>query len=382
MRLQLEYVHLVHRHGERTPLMFGPHDNTKWNMCHRVSKIDYTIPKKNPTLMDRVRSLLSYVHIGEAKPLHFRITQDSGRDFNCAPGQLTDVGRANLFGLGEWFRQKYILKEGLIKPSFDKSQFHLRSTNFQRTLESLQSLMQGMFKSYSSTMDVKVVDITQDTLTINRYCPKLKALKDISHTKVKKAFEPEAKKIQKYFTDKHSSLFASLSPYAIYDLVASANAHGFSHFSRVPKAIMHALEKYSIQLWFNHLNDREALSLNTGGLMKEISDQMIAKALDPESPLKASVFSAHDVTVYPVLMATGNAPEAWPKFGANLVFELLKDKDTQERYVQMRYNGKKTPMPGCRPIKVGSGQYCPLDNFVKMCNETYAENFSEFCTKE
>ncbi|KAI5188800.1 lysophosphatidic acid phosphatase type 6 [Nematocida minor] len=382
MRLQLEYVHLVHRHGERTPLMFGPHDKTKWNLCHRVSKIDYTIPKRNVTAMDKIKGLLSYMHIGPAKPLQFKISQNSGRDFNCAPGQLTDTGRANLFSLGTWFRQKYVDTHGLIKPNFDKNEFHLRSTNFQRTLESLQSLMQGMYRNYSSSMDVKVVDMTQDTLTCNRYCPRLKSLKEVSHEKIKKMFEPQAKEIRKYFSDNHSSFFSSLSPYAIYDLVVSSRAHGFVHFKRVPQHIMDTLEKYSIELWFKHLNSKEALSLNTGGVMKEIAEHMIVKATDERSPLKASIFSAHDVTVYPILMAVGLDTKKWPKFGANVIFELFKNKDTQERYVQMRYNGKKTEMPRCNPVRIKDGLYCPLESFVQMCNETYIQNFSEACIKE
>ncbi|KAI5167036.1 lysophosphatidic acid phosphatase type 6 [Nematocida sp. AWRm78] len=382
MKLQLEYVHLVHRHGERTPLMFGPHNTTKWNMCHRVSQIDYTIPKKHPTLFDKIKGVLSYMHMGTARPLRFKIVQNSGRQFNCAPGQLTDTGRANLFGLGEWFRKKYVEDKGLISPHFNNKEFNLRSTNFQRTLESLQSLMQGMYKNSSGPMDVTVVDLTQDSLTSNKHCPRLKALKDASHQSIKKMFEPESNKIRDYFTKNHSKFFASLSPYAIYDLIVSSRAHGFTEFLRVPKSIMSSLENYSVQLWFNHLNTKEALSLNTGNLLKEIADQMVIKCTDTASDLKASIFSAHDITVYPLLMAVGINNMKWPKFGANIVFELFKDANSQKRYVQMRYNGQKIEMPRCHPIKIEKGIYCPLDDFVRMCNETYTENFSQACMKE
>ncbi|EHY65357.1 hypothetical protein NERG_01803 [Nematocida ausubeli] len=382
MRLQLEYVHLVHRHGERTPLMFGPHDKTNWNMCHRVSQIDYTIPRKNPTLLDRAKSLLSYMHIGPAMPVRFKITQNSGRQFNCAPGQLTDKGRETLFNVGKWFRKKYIEEEKLLSPSFKSSEFNLRSTNFQRTLESLQSLMQGVYKDTREAMNVSVMDLTQDSLTSNKYCPKLKALKDMSHQTLKKTFEGEASEIRKYFTKNHSPFFSTLSPYAIYDLVVSSRAHGLTQFLRVPKSIMSSLEKYSVQLWFNHLNMKEALSLNTGGLLKEISECMLVKSIGKESSIKASIFSAHDITVYPLLMSVGLNTMEWPKFGANVVFELFRKPGSEKRYVQMRYNGKIMEMPKCNPVKIKSGIYCPFEDFIKMCNEAYIQDFSQACINE
>lgn len=382
MRLQLEYVHLVHRHGERTPLMYGPHDSTKWNMCHRASKINYTIPVKNPTILDRVKGFLNYMHIGPAMPLQFAISQNSGKSFNCASGQLTDTGRETLFSLGKWVKHAYVDKHRLISPVFDSKQFHLRSTNIQRTLESLQSLMQGIYPEYPKPVDVKVLDLTQDSLTSNRYCPKLKMFKNAAQEETKKIFDAKTKEIQKYFSDTHSPFFGSLSPYAIYDLVTSSQANGLSHFKNIPRGIMNALEKYSIEIWFNHLNEKEALRLNTGGLMKEISDHMIEKRNNPNSPLKISIFSAHDITVYPILMAVGINTKKWPKFGANVIFELFKDRDTKERYVQMRYNGKKIDMPKCESIKKEDGGLCPLDRFVDMCNKTYIENFSDACMKE
>lgn len=382
MQLQLEYVHLVHRHGERTPLMFGPYDNTRWNMCHRASKILYTIPKRNLSISDRIKGFLSYVHIGPGLPLYFKITQNSGYDFNCAPGQLTDTGRANLFGLGEWFRNKYVEKEQLIKPSFDKEQFHLRSTNFQRTLESLQSLMQGIFRDYAGPMDVKVVDLSQDTLTSNRYCPRLKMLKELSHQNLKKAFEPQAAEIRKYFTKNHSSFFASLGPYAIYDLVASSRAHGFTQFMKVPRKILQSLEKHAVDLWFAHLHTPEGLSLRTGAVMKEIADGMLNKVTDPSATVKASIFSGHDTTIYPILLAVGDtAHRNWPKFGANIIFELFKEEGSEERYVQMRYNRNAIPMPRCNPVKIGGGSFCKLEEFVKMCNKIYIENYETACVK-
>ncbi|OAG31621.1 lysophosphatidic acid phosphatase type 6 [Nematocida displodere] len=381
MVLELEHVHLVHRHGERTPLLYGPHDKTNWNLCHRASKISHTIPSNAPTLMDKARSLINYLKTGQAEPMHFNVVVSSGREFNCAPGQLTDAGRANLFNLGTWFREKYLEKSGLISPAFKKEEFFLRSTNFQRTLESLQSLMQGMYRTYSGSLDVEVRDLTADTLGCNRHCPKLKTMKAASHKNVNQAFSSKAKEIKEYFSRAYNSHLSSLSPYAIYELVASSRAHGFSRFKHVPSTVMKDLEEYSINLWFKHLNDPSALSLETGCLLKEISDQMVEKATNA-NPRKVSIYSAHDVTIYPLLMAMGSHTKKWPKFGANLIFEMHKNQQTGERYVQMRYNGERVPIPKCASLHQEEKGLCPLEDFVRICNDTYMSNFSEACLEE
>ncbi|KAI5171756.1 lysophosphatidic acid phosphatase type 6 [Nematocida sp. LUAm3] len=383
MSLQLEYLHLIHRHGERTPLLFGPHDTTKWNLCHRTSKIRYMAPTKGFSFFDRFKILSSSdPKDNSAPPIEFNLSLVSGHRFNCAPGQLTDKGRETLSSLGAWMRRKYIEKEGFISSVFKKEEFNLRSTNFQRTLESLQSLMQGIYPVHPTSMDVRVNDLTADTLGCNRHCPKLKSMKNTANELLKREFSSKAKNISEYFKKAYTPYFSTLSPYALYDLVISSRAHDFSRFRSVPKSILDDLEQYSVRLWFDHLNTKEGLSLNTGCVLKEISDTMLSKVSGASEKLKVSVFSAHDVTVYPLLMAMGASTSQWPRFGANIIFELLKESHTDERYVLMRYNGKETPIPKCKREKIGTKEVCPLNEFLRISNEIYMKNFNEVCEQE
>lgn len=379
MVLQLEYVQLMHRHGERTPLFFGEHDTTDWNFCHKTSTIGYTAPAIESTgIWKKIKELFS--GRSTLAPIQFRLSLESGHSFNCAPGQLTDKGRETLIDLGKWFRKRYIEKEKLVSPVFKKEEFLLRSTNFQRTLESLQSLMQGMYPTHPAVMDVKVHDLTTDILACNRNCPRLKKMYVESKEQLKKEFARKAEKINKYFSNNYSPQLGSLSLYAIYDLVTSSNAHGYRKFGSIPKDIMKYLEEYSLKIWFGHLNSTEGLALNTGCLLKELSSQMIQKVTDPSYKAKVSVFSTHDVIIYPLLMAMGVHTDKWPKFGANIIFELVKDTDTNTRYVGMRYNGAHTPILKCNTQKKMKG-YCTLDEFVSVCNSIYKENFTEACLK-
>lgn len=61
-------------------------------------------------------------------------------------GQLTAVGESQLRTLGGLLRQRYtVLLQGGLPPTYAREQVYIRSTNYDRTLQSAMSLLQGMF---------------------------------------------------------------------------------------------------------------------------------------------------------------------------------------------------------------------------------------------
>lgn len=374
--LVLEHVHLVHRHGERTPLMFGPHTSTNWDLCHRASLVRHVLPSNKQTVLEKMGS---FFRRKDAEEMKFNVIFQSGRTENCAPAQLTDKGRKTLYKVGEWFRERYIEKMGFVSKELNEPEFHLRSTNFQRTMESLQSLMQGMFKKYQGTINVHVRDLSVDNLATFTHCPKLKAMERTSKEKIQKEFDRKSAEIQGYFAKTYSPHFKKLNLYALYDLITSSRAHGFREFKSVPQPIMKTLEEFSLAIWFKHLNSEEGLAMNTGRLLWEIAEQMREKIAGRDVKRKVSIFSAHDVTIYPLLMAMGMNDEKWPSFGANVIFELFRSRRTEKRYVQMRYEGKKVSIPKCQSFYDDKKMLCAFEDFLRISENMYLENFEETC---
>lgn len=91
------------------------------------------------------------------------------------------------------------------------------------------------------------------------------------------------------------------------------------------------------------------------------------------------LYSAHDVTLSPVLSALGITQARFPRFAARLVFELWKDgKKFNEHFIRILYNGVDVTFQTsfCRDHnKRYSKPMCPLEKFVHFVKQ---DMFSPF----
>ncbi|KAF8561965.1 hypothetical protein P879_10699 [Paragonimus westermani] len=100
--LKLQHIHVLFRHGDRTPL---------------VDPINKDVP--------------------------FITTWPLGS------GQLTEKGILQEYELGQWLRKKY---GNFIPEKYNGSDFHMRSTDVDRTLMSAQCVSAGVFHNSSSPL--------------------------------------------------------------------------------------------------------------------------------------------------------------------------------------------------------------------------------------
>uniref|UniRef100_A0ACB8FA51 2-phosphoxylose phosphatase 1 n=1 Tax=Sphaerodactylus townsendi TaxID=933632 RepID=A0ACB8FA51_9SAUR len=93
------------------------------------------------------------------------------------------------------------------------------------------------------------------------------------------------------------------------------------------------------------------------------------------------LYSAHDVTLSPVLSALGITEARFPRFAARLVFELWKDgKKNKEHFIRILYNGVdvSSQTSFCRDYNQRYNMpMCPLEKFVHFVKQ---DMFSPFNT--
>ncbi|TGZ74986.1 hypothetical protein CRM22_000626 [Opisthorchis felineus] len=136
---QLQHLHILFRHGDRTPI----HD-----MLHTSVPFEKTWP--------------------------------------LGPGQLTEQGIVQEFQLGQWIRQRY---DGYIPSIYNGSELHMRSTDIDRTLMSAQAVAAGIYQNASSPLQdygipwrpipVHTVRQEADVLLSIAKCPCLDVLRKI-----------------------------------------------------------------------------------------------------------------------------------------------------------------------------------------------------------
>ncbi|XP_067898221.1 2-phosphoxylose phosphatase 1 isoform X5 [Heterodontus francisci] len=83
-----------------------------------------------------------------------------------------------------------------------------------------------------------------------------------------------------------------------------------------------------------------------------------------------ALYSAHDVTVAPLLSALGIPDSSLPRFGARIIFEIWQNgKDKKNNFVRILYNGDDVTFQTsfCYRHKVHSKQLlCPFENFLNF----------------
>ena len=174
------------------------------------------------------------------------------------------------------------------------------------------------------------------------------------------------------------------------DTVNATLAHG--DLVRLPpvfyeQKVMDTLEKINTDEWFQgYAQSEEYRRLGVGNLLANFRDRMVACVNgwgvvggSDGAELKLALYAGHDTTVAATLASLGCFDKRWPRFAANIVFELFEDSKTQEttwwswitskskkpelrgHYVRLIYNDTPMVIKGCR----AEGRHMPGDR--TMC---------------
>ncbi|ORY53736.1 phosphoglycerate mutase-like protein [Rhizoclosmatium globosum] len=126
------------------------------------------------------------------------------------------------------------------------------------------------------------------------------------------------------------------------------------------------------------------------GDLLEVMDSRVQKPLDDEYSIKLGLFSGHDTTIGPLLTGMGlfnGERRAWPKFGANVTFELFENhvgalKAENDHFVRVKYNGVPMKLPFCQKQGahfVGDPNLCSYKTFNNAMSLLVSKNHKEEC---
>ncbi|CAO3687545.1 unnamed protein product [Rhizopus microsporus] len=386
--LELRLLQIVHCHGERTPVrrrlenLFPP----VWNLCEANKAMFASIAQFDKQNVQGLR------------PIHVeRLVENNGAEKPgaCYYGQLTNLGRLRMTGLGQRLREVYIDKLKFLPDMFDEDTVYVRSTDYPRTQESVQQLIAGGLypkgkRSENFVLKLRIRDPRDDNMFPNPNCFKLRALaKEFTKTvadMTKDQCKSLAQKLKNYVQD--VSLYSHPSANGILDTLVSAKVHKFHLPSDIDDDTLFELEKVVVKEWFYGATvSNEVRRLALGRLMGEIQDRMVRKQegkdAKDEERLKLAVYSGHDTTIAPLLIILNAFDERWPPFGSAILFELFKEKQGKEHYVRVRYNENTLELPGCAgkgQHKEGDKSLCTLDAFRKIVKDQIPTDWEKECS--
>ncbi|XP_046903600.1 lysophosphatidic acid phosphatase type 6 [Hypomesus transpacificus] len=349
---ELKLVQVLFRHGARTPLKSIPD----------VMEAQWVPNLLEPPAHTEISYVVTDLDGGPRPPApvedSYRSNILTGGTF---PGQLTTVGMQQLYELGQRLRKKYIQDTPFLSSSFSSSEVYVRSTNIVRTIESAKCLVAGLFQqTQNDAVPILTTDSKSEILYPNYHgCKLLKLLG--GHRWAESSTLPDiAADLQLLQSALGVGLHQRLDFILIRDDMVARETHGLP-CPPVLHTWRNTVEQRAVDM-ICHIYEpskRENLQLCVGPLLHTLMGNMEDKLqkAPTEPSRKMFMYSAHDTTLMPCLMALGIFDMRWPPYAADITLELHQHQQTKEAFVKVSYIGQDQLIPGC------SGVYCPLQEF-------------------
>ncbi|XP_069569779.1 lysophosphatidic acid phosphatase type 6 [Brachyistius frenatus] len=369
---ELKLVQVLFRHGARTPLKSIPD----------VMEVQWVPTLLEPPPHTDIRYVVTDLDGGPRPPApvedSYRKDILTGGTF---PGQLTTVGMQQLYELGRRLRRSYIEERPFLNSSFSPAEVYVRSTNIVRTIESAKCLVAGLFQQkQKEIVPILTTEAESEILYPNYHgCQLLKILG--SHRWAESSTLPEiAADLQSIQSALGIAAHQHVDFILIRDDIVARETHGLP----CPPALdtwRNKVDQRAVDMIYHvyEPKNRENLQLCVGPLLHILLDNIEEKlqGTSSEPNRKLFLYSAHDTTLIPCLMALGIFDMKWPPYAADVTLELHQNRQTNEAFVKVSYMGEDQLIPSC------SGVYCPLKEFKQVLS-TYSltsELYKSLCNK-
>ncbi|XP_072300633.1 lysophosphatidic acid phosphatase type 6 [Eucyclogobius newberryi] len=352
---ELQLVQVLFRHGARTPLKSIPN----------VMEVQWVTTLLEPPPHTHISYAVTDLSGGPrpSAPMedNYRKSVLTGGSF---PGQLTTLGMQQLYELGKKLRQRYIEDSSFLSPAFSPAEVYVRSTNIWRTIESAKCLVAGLFQQkQTEIVPILTTEAEAEILYPNFHgCKLLKILG--GHRWAQSSMLPDiAADLQSIQEALGIAAHQQVDFILIRDDMVARETHGLP-CPPVLDTWRNKVEQRAVDMmcYVYNPSKRESLQLCVGPLLHillvNIEDKLQRVLQEPNRRL--FLYSVHDTTLIPCLMAMGIFDMRWPPYAADITLELYKHRQTKEAYVKVSYIGQDQLLPGC------SGVYCPLQEFKQV----------------
>uniref|UniRef100_A0A8C6DF08 acid phosphatase n=1 Tax=Moschus moschiferus TaxID=68415 RepID=A0A8C6DF08_MOSMO len=293
-------------------------------------------------------------------------------------GQLTEEGVRQQLELGRFLRSRY---KDFLSPEYRREEVYIRSTDFDRTLESAQANLAGLFPEAAPgrseatwrPIPVHTVPVTEDKLLRfpTRSCPRYREL-------LREATEAaEYQTALEGWTDFLTRLenFTGLplvgeplrKAWKVLDTLICQQAHGLSLPSWASPDVLQTLAQISALDIGAHVGPPQAAEKAqlSGGILLDAILANFSRVQRLGLPLKMVMYSAHDSTLLALQGALGLYDGHTPPYAACLGFEFRRRLEEENVTVSLFYRNDSAGQPLTLRLP-GCPAPCPLSRFRQL----------------
>uniref|UniRef100_A0A1I8NE22 Histidine phosphatase superfamily (Branch 2) n=1 Tax=Musca domestica TaxID=7370 RepID=A0A1I8NE22_MUSDO len=296
-------------------------------------------------------------------------------------GHITNSGKRELFTIGNWLRKRY---GNFLGNYYFPDLLHAQATGVPRTHMSLQTVLASLFQPRNTAMEwntkynwqpipVFSQELNEDTLLLVRTpCPRYhEAFQEVlSSAKVQEEIKP------------HEYLFGELTKLtglnitepedinSLYLTLLAETEFGLELPAWTKQYYPEKLQYLAEQSYIYNAYTREMQKIKAGPFLTKMFNEMKDKSSNTLKPAgrKMYIYNGHDSTVVNIMQALQIWKRQLPRYSSMTLFELHKNKDTGKYYVEIyfRNNPKETALPLTVP---GCDFQCPLEKLIELSSE-------------
>ncbi|KAK4037247.1 prostatic acid phosphatase isoform X2 [Daphnia magna] len=308
-------------------------------------------------------------------------------------GQLTKEGKDRHFKLGQLNRERY---EGFLSESYDPDEIYVRSSDVDRTLMSAQCHLAGLYPPTNQTnqtwnpdliwQPIPVHTIPKDDdllLVLESKCPRYdELLADLNASPEVRQRLDSNKELLDYLAENSGLNITEIDDVEyLYDTLFIENRFNKSLPEWAKKFFPNPMKEFSDFSFAMKAFTLEMQRLRGGPLVKELVEHLKDYAQSKLTPpnRKLFMYSAHDVTVATFLSALKIFNGIQPPYASMVLVELHElnpnDLSIKILYKNVSDDGRKPQvltLPGCT-------QFCPLDKFFELVKDVTSDDVKVEC---
>ncbi|XP_036337097.1 prostatic acid phosphatase-like [Rhagoletis pomonella] len=305
-------------------------------------------------------------------------------------GHVTNNGKRELFDIGLWLNRRY---GKFLEPYYSPDRVHAQATASPRAMMSLATILASFFAPHETAMDwnsdydwqpipIFSEPLEQDSLLLVRTpCPRyFEARGEVNQLPEVKAELARYESLFKNLTEITGMPIRSADDInSLYITLLAEKEFGYSLPTWTPDYYPEKMQFLAEQSYVYNAYTKEMQKIKGGPFLKKMFAEMLQKRSGKLSPSdrKLFIYTGHDWTVGNILSALNVWQRQMPRFAILTIFELHQNQQTGEYYVEiyLRNNEK-----GCAELLhvPNCGTQCPLDKLITLSadaipNESYEE---------
>jgi hypothetical protein len=207
------------------------------------------------------------------------------------------------------------------------------------------------------------------------YCPYLSTLLDErtktdEYKKWDDSMQPLHAKMEQIFG---TSMIPSWT--GIYDALFCRRSHGIPFPDGITDDIYQQVVDAANFLITYSYSTVPISRLAIGQMLKDMREAML-DAVNGNVSHPWMIWSAHDTTVAPLLIALNAFDSIWPPYASHVVFELFQEPKTGNFSVRIIYNEKTLVLDECHGEEI-----CPLEDFMKQLEPVIPDDYVQECSR-